>query len=141
MPKQCPLQVSINLDSNGNCENCTVKPLNQWSKAADFPVINHEYSGRQNTFIYAATSSGSRQALPHFPFDTVVKLNTLDESTRTWSVGTRRFVGEPIFVPGSGTQEDDGYILVVEVSNLLKCEMYEIKIHADVFLISHTIST
>ncbi|KAE9445908.1 hypothetical protein C3L33_22186, partial [Rhododendron williamsianum] len=108
------VQVSINLDSNGNCENCTVKPLNQWSKAADFPVINHEYSGRQNTFIYAATSSGSRQALPHFPFDTVVKLNTLDESTRTWSVGTRRFVGEPIFVPGSGTQEDDGYILVVE---------------------------
>ncbi|KAG5538678.1 hypothetical protein RHGRI_019292 [Rhododendron griersonianum] len=108
------VQVSINLDSNGNCENCTVKPLNQWSKAADFPVINHEYSGRQNTFIYAATSSGCRQALPHFPFDTVVKLNTLDESTRTWSVGTRRFVGEPIFVPGSGTQEDDGYILVVE---------------------------
>ncbi|KAH7862767.1 hypothetical protein Vadar_009218 [Vaccinium darrowii] len=97
-----------------NFQKLFVKPLNQWSKPADFPVINQEYSGRKNSYIYAATSSGARPALPHFPFDTVVKLNTLDNSTRTWSVGTRRFVGEPIFVPSGTTQEDDGYILVVE---------------------------
>nr|AKM06055.1 CCD7 [Jatropha curcas] len=61
-----------------------------------------------------STSSGSRRALPHFPFDTVVKLNALDKSTNTWSVGARRFIGEPVFVPKKG-EEDDGYLLIVEL--------------------------
>nr|AVZ45822.1 carotenoid cleavage dioxygenase 7 [Camellia sinensis] len=109
------VQVSINLDANGECQECSVKPLNEWSKASDFPVINQDYSGAKNTYIYAATTSGSRQALPHFPFDTVLKLNTLNKSIHTWSVGSRRFIGEPIFVPkGNQEEEDDGYILVVE---------------------------
>ncbi|KAL7203809.1 hypothetical protein ACSBR2_016959 [Camellia fascicularis] len=109
------VQVSINLDANGECQECSVKPLNEWNKASDFPVINQDYSGAKNTYIYAATTSGSRQALPHFPFDTVLKLNTLNKSIHTWSVGSRRFIGEPIFVPkGTQEEEDDGYILVVE---------------------------
>ncbi|CAL5331342.1 unnamed protein product [Camellia sinensis] len=109
------VQVSINLDADGECQECSVKPLNEWNKASDFPVINQDYSGAKNTYIYAATTSGSRQALPHFPFDTVLKLNTLNKSIHTWSVGSRRFIGEPIFVPkGNQEEEDDGYILVVE---------------------------
>ncbi|CAL5381361.1 unnamed protein product [Camellia sinensis] len=109
------VQVSINLDANGECQECSVKPLNEWNKASDFPVINQDYSGAKNTYIYAATTSGSRQALPHFPFDTVLKLDTLNKSIHTWSVGSRRFIGEPIFVPkGNQEEEDDGYILVVE---------------------------
>ncbi|CAK9146221.1 unnamed protein product [Ilex paraguariensis] len=107
------VQVSINLDTQGNCQKCCVNPIKQWSKSSDFPIINPEYSGSKNEYVYAATSSGSRQALPHFPFDTVVKLNTSNKSTHTWSVGNRRFIGEPIFVP-KGTEEDDGYLLVVE---------------------------
>ncbi|GMP42740.1 hypothetical protein CsSME_00012379 [Camellia sinensis var. sinensis] len=111
------VQVSINLDANGECQECSVKSLNEWKKASDFPVINQDYSGAKNTYIYAATTSGSRQALPHFPFDTVLKLNTLNKSIHTWSVGSRRFIGEPIFVPkGTQEEEDNGYILVVEVS-------------------------
>lgn len=115
------VQVSIDLDGNGECERCTVNDLNKWSKPTDFPVINQEFSGCRNEYIYAATSSGSRQALPHFPFDTVVKLNTSDKTIRTWSTGRRRFIGEPIFVPKRTDQfqqqeEDDGYLLVVEVS-------------------------
>ncbi|XP_028120800.1 carotenoid cleavage dioxygenase 7, chloroplastic isoform X2 [Camellia sinensis] len=109
------VQVSINLDANGECQECSVKSLNEWKKASDFPVINQDYSGAKNTYIYAATTSGSRQALPHFPFDTVLKLNTLNKSIHTWSVGSRRFIGEPIFVPkGTQEEEDNGYILVVE---------------------------
>ncbi|XP_028101029.1 carotenoid cleavage dioxygenase 7, chloroplastic-like [Camellia sinensis] len=111
------VQVSINLDANGECQECSVKSLNEWKKASDFPVINQDYSGAKNTYIYAATTSGSSQALPHFPFDTVLKLNTLNKSIHTWSVGSRRFIGEPIFVPkGTQEEEDNGYILVVEVS-------------------------
>ncbi|KAL7121040.1 hypothetical protein ACP275_02G159000 [Erythranthe tilingii] len=108
------VQVNISLDSNGNCQKCGVKDLNQWNKPSDFPVINQEYSGTENTYIYAATSSGSRRALPHFPFDTVVKLNTADKSTQTWSTGKRRFIGEPIFISKGTKAEDDGYLLVVE---------------------------
>ncbi|KAF5952876.1 hypothetical protein HYC85_010820 [Camellia sinensis] len=109
------VQVSINLDANGECQECSVKSLNEWKKASDFPVINQDYSGAKNTYIYAATTSGSRQALPHFPFDTVLKLNTLNKSIHTWSVGSRRFIGEPIFVPkGTQEEEDNGYILVIE---------------------------
>lgn len=110
------MQVSISLDTNGTCQNCNVNPLNQWDKASDFPIINQNYSGSKNTYVYAATTSGSRQSLQHFPFDTVVKMNTADESVHTWSVGSRRFIGEPIFVP-KGTKEDEGYLLVVEVKN------------------------
>ncbi|KAM7512145.1 hypothetical protein LguiB_011020 [Lonicera macranthoides] len=109
------VQVSINLDSGGNCERCSVDLLNEWDKTTDFPIINHHYSGRQNKHIYAATSSGLRKALPHFPFDTVVKLNTANNITATWSVGSRRFIGEPIFIP-KGIEEDDGYLLVVELT-------------------------
>ncbi|XVF22822.1 hypothetical protein REPUB_Repub12eG0204000 [Reevesia pubescens] len=107
------VQLSINLDSDGNCQECCVENLNQWNKPSDFPTINPDFSGKKNAYIYASTSSGSRQTLPHFPFDTVVKLNLSTKTANTWSAGARRFIGEPIFVP-SGTEEDDGYILVVE---------------------------
>lgn len=117
------LQVSIQLDQNGTCGKCGVKPLNRWDKSSDFPVINQNFSGSKNSYVYAATTSGSRQSLQHFPFDTVVKLNTVDESVSTWSVGDRRFIGEPIFVP-KGTEEGEGYLLVVEVSTLLMYFFY-----------------
>ncbi|KAF3440062.1 hypothetical protein FNV43_RR18340 [Rhamnella rubrinervis] len=107
------IQVSIRLDANGVCQKCKVEPLNQWDKSSDFPVINPAFSGRKNTYIYAAASSGSRPALPHFPFDMVAKLNVSNKLVRTWSVGSRRFVGEPIFIP-NGAEEDDGYPLAVE---------------------------
>ncbi|TXG59840.1 hypothetical protein EZV62_014413 [Acer yangbiense] len=107
------VQFSINLDSNGNCQKCSVETLIEWKNPSDFPVINPLFSGKKNSCIYAATSSGSRQNLPHFPFDTVVKLNVVTKSSSTWYVGPRTFIGEPIFV-SKGIEEDDGYLLVVE---------------------------
>ncbi|XP_065864301.1 carotenoid cleavage dioxygenase 7, chloroplastic [Euphorbia lathyris] len=107
------VEISIKLDGDGSCQKCIVEPLNQWTKPADFPIINPEFSGDENTYVYAATSTGNRRTLPHFPFDTVVKMNLSNMSTQTWSVGARRFIGEPIFVSKHG-QEDDGYLLVVE---------------------------
>lgn len=94
-------------------------------------MINPSFSGKKNKYVYAATTLGSRKSLPHFPFDTVVKvdLSSSDNddhnnhhSVKTWSVGSRRFIGEPIFVPKTSHhddngEEDDGYLLVVEVSN------------------------
>ncbi|XP_051144299.1 carotenoid cleavage dioxygenase 7, chloroplastic-like [Andrographis paniculata] len=108
------VQVSIELDSEGKCQSCDVKDLNRWARAADFPVINPAFSGAGNGYVYAATTSGSRRTLPHFPFHSVLKLNLNDGSSHTWSAGRRTFVGEPIFVPVDGGGEQDGYILVVE---------------------------
>ena len=113
------MQVSIKLDAEANFQKCYVGPLiNQWKRSTDFLVINPTFSGNKNKYIYAATSSGSHQTLPHFPFDTVVKLNVLNQSIHTWSVGRRRFIGEPIFIP-KGDEEEGGYLLVVEVRNVL----------------------
>lgn len=127
------MQVSIHLDTSGTCQKCGVKPLNQWDKSSDFPAINQNFSGSKNSYVYAATTSGSRKSLQHFPFDTVVKLNTVDESVSTWSVGNRRFIGEPIFVP-KGTEEGEGYLLVVEVSKLQKIKLFTFVIAACYFL-------
>ncbi|CAA2954237.1 carotenoid cleavage dioxygenase 7, chloroplastic [Olea europaea subsp. europaea] len=108
------LWVSINLEQNGNYQKCCVNYLNQWNKAIDFPATNQDFCGRKNTYVYAATTSGLRQALPNFPFDTIVKLTTNYNTLHsTWSTRRRRFIGEPIFIPKGG-EEDDGYLLEVE---------------------------
>lgn len=109
------VHVTIKLDSNGNYHECSMENMNEWNKPSDFPIINPEFSGKKNTCIYAATSSGTRRALPHFPFDMVMKLNLSSKTVSTWSAGARRFIGEPIFVPKGTEEEEDGYILVVEV--------------------------
>ncbi|XP_028753454.1 carotenoid cleavage dioxygenase 7, chloroplastic-like [Neltuma alba] len=110
------VQVSIKLDGDEKCEECSVKRVKEWEKSSDFPVINPAFSGKKNRYVYAATTLGSRKALPHFPFDAVVKLDLSSGCVQTWSVGSRRFVGEPIFVPKTtcAEEEDDGYLLVVE---------------------------
>lgn len=110
--------MSISLSKNGDCERCSVEPLNQWTKASDFPAINPTFSGLKHNYLYAAVSSGCRQALPSFPFDMIVKLDVDTNTVKTWSAGNRRFVGEPVFVP-NGDEEDAGYLLVVEVGKLL----------------------
>lgn len=110
------MQVSIKLDSDYNCQECDVKPMKKWQKSSDFPATNPTFSGKKNKYLYAATTLGSRKTLPCFPFDTVVKLDleTTESVAQTWTAGSRRFIGEPIFVP-KGDEEDDGYLLVVEV--------------------------
>ncbi|XP_019433092.1 PREDICTED: carotenoid cleavage dioxygenase 7, chloroplastic [Lupinus angustifolius] len=107
------IQVSIKLDSDYNCQECNVKPMQNWKKSSDFPIINPSFSGKKNRYLYAATTLGSRKTLPSFPFDTVVKLDLVNDCVQTWTVESRRFIGEPIFVP-KGHDEDDGYLLVVE---------------------------
>ncbi|MQM13634.1 hypothetical protein Taro_046560 [Colocasia esculenta] len=111
------VKISIRMDSDGNCRQCSVREASDWwNKPADFPAINPAYSGSRNNYLYAGTASGSRRFLPHFPFDSVAKLNCTDGSVATWSAGRRRFIGEPMFVPrrGCAAGEDDGYVLVVE---------------------------
>ncbi|WVZ86629.1 hypothetical protein U9M48_033382 [Paspalum notatum var. saurae] len=108
------MQVSVDLDKRGACRGVSVRRLSdQWTRPADFPAINPSFANRRNRFIYAGAASGLRRFLPYFPFDSVVKIDVADGSTRLWSAAGRRFVGEPVFVPAGG-REDDGYVLLVE---------------------------
>ncbi|KAK1286212.1 hypothetical protein QJS10_CPB20g01432 [Acorus calamus] len=107
-------QISIKMDKKGKCQDCSITASEQWKKPSDFPAINPSFSGIKNSHIYVATTSRFRKHLPHFPFDSVAKLECdLDKPVAIWSTGNRRFIGEPVFVP-KGVEEDDGYVLVVE---------------------------
>ncbi|KAK8964219.1 hypothetical protein KSP40_PGU000802 [Platanthera guangdongensis] len=110
------VKISIKLDQSGVCRFCgAANSSSGWSWPADFPTINGTLAGQRNEFMYAGTASGTRRFLPHFPFDSVVKLNCIDGTVASWCAGKRKFIGEPIFVArGEGGGEDDGYILVVE---------------------------
>ncbi|KAK1306650.1 hypothetical protein QJS10_CPA10g00924 [Acorus calamus] len=107
-------QISIKMDKKGKCQDCSITPSEQWKKPSDFPAINPSFSGTKNSHIYVATTSRFRKHLPHFPFDSVVKLDSdLDKPVAIRAAGHRQFIGEPVFVP-KGAEEDDGYVLVVE---------------------------
>ncbi|KAK9742772.1 hypothetical protein RND81_03G196300 [Saponaria officinalis] len=109
------VEVSIKIQNNGGYRECTIQNLNNRSKSSDFPIINPQLSGYKHRYVYAATCSGSRHTLPHFPFDAIVKFDTLNKSSRTWFCGNRRFVGEPMFVSRDHQlSEDNGYLLVIE---------------------------
>ncbi|XP_062184472.1 carotenoid cleavage dioxygenase 7, chloroplastic-like [Phragmites australis] len=108
------VQVSMDLDKKGACRGCSVRRLSdQCNKPADFPTINPNFANRRNRFVYSGAASGSRRFLPHFPFDSVVKVDVSDGSARWWSTVGRTFIGEPVFIP-TGGREDDGYVLLVE---------------------------
>jgi hypothetical protein len=105
--------------------------------ACDFPALNPLIAGSRQEHTYLAAASGRRQALPYFPFDTLVKISGHDATeakVSSWFAGKRSFVGEPIFVPRSNAkspdspdfQEDDGYLLTIQVStqiiiHFMKC--------------------
>ena len=111
------------MDGDGNGNDCAVRQASDtWKKPADFPAINPAFSGLKNEFMYAGTTSGARRFLPDFPFDSIAKINCSGGAAATWTAGRRRFVGEPVFVPrrSSASDEDDGYILVVEVRLLIQ---------------------
>ncbi|XP_020587311.1 carotenoid cleavage dioxygenase 7, chloroplastic [Phalaenopsis equestris] len=118
------VKISIHLDASGECRSCTIaNSSSKWSWPADFPAINGAFAGQRNKFMYAGTASGTRRFLPHFPFDSVVKINCFDGTVSSWCAGRRMFIGEPIFIPKVGAvEEDDGYILTVEYAvSKLRC--------------------
>lgn len=109
------VQISIVLDAKGTCHWCTVgNSSRQWNKPADFPIINPIKSGKSNRFMYASSTTGSRKFLPHFPYDSVIKLDCSNGVVKSWWPGSRRFVGEPMFISKRTADEEDGYIIVVE---------------------------
>ncbi|KAL2892513.1 Carotenoid cleavage dioxygenase 7 chloroplastic [Bienertia sinuspersici] len=108
------MQVFITLDKNRSNPKCSVSCLNKQAKSSDFPVINPTYSGYKHRYVYTASSSGSHKTFSHFPFDTISKLDNLTKKTTSWSPGSRRFVGEPMYVCKGSFVEDNGYLLVIE---------------------------
>ena len=82
------MQVSIQLDADGNFQKCCVGAFElSMEKVNRFSCyktsILQEKKKKKKKNIYAATFSGSRQTFPHFPFDTIMKLNVLNQFVHT----------------------------------------------------------
>ncbi|KAL9234360.1 hypothetical protein vseg_009240 [Gypsophila vaccaria] len=108
------IEVCIKIQRENDHPRFSIQNLNNWNKSSDFPITNPQYSGQKHRYVYAATCSGSRHTLLHFPFDTIVKHDTLNKLSYTWFSGSRKFVGEPMFVSRDRFSENDGYLLVIE---------------------------
>ncbi|KAK8946082.1 hypothetical protein KSP40_PGU016367 [Platanthera guangdongensis] len=124
------VQISIMLNSNGACSWCTIaNSSSHWNKPADFPIINPLNSGQSHRFMYASSTTGSRKLLPYFPYDSVIKLDCDTGIVKSWCPGSRSFIGEPMFISKKTTEEEDGYIVVVEYA-VLKQRCYLVVLDA-----------
>ncbi|KAI0500969.1 hypothetical protein KFK09_019187 [Dendrobium nobile] len=109
------VKISIELDAEGSCLLCSiVDSATQWKNLVDFPVINPTNSGKANRFMYACSTSGYREFLPHFPFDIVVKFDFSNGIKKSLCTESRKFIGEPMFISKNAKDEEDGYIVVIE---------------------------
>ncbi|XP_010692117.1 carotenoid cleavage dioxygenase 7, chloroplastic isoform X2 [Beta vulgaris subsp. vulgaris] len=108
------VEISIKINRNKRSQECSVACIKKQAKSSDFPIINPQCSGYKHRYVYAAASSGSHQTLSHFPFDSILKFDNLTKRVSIWSPGSRRFVGEPMFVSKRSFVEDNGYLLVIE---------------------------
>lgn len=80
-----------------------------WDGPCEYPRIDERLTGRRHRCGYLACGGGPgtgdlfHRGLARFDVET--------GRATTWSAGPRCAVGEPVFAPGSGGGEDDGYIL------------------------------
>ncbi|KAG9452202.1 hypothetical protein H6P81_005106 [Aristolochia fimbriata] len=107
-------RVTVEMNEKKDSGHCSIEPLStQWNRSGELPTINPRFSGTRNKYMYFCTSSGYRSSLPHFPFDSISKIDVEKGSVAIWCAEHRRYVGEAFFIP-RGDEEDDGYLLLVE---------------------------
>lgn len=46
--RACMMQVSIEINAEGERQKCSVESLNNWTQPTDFPVINLKFFERKN---------------------------------------------------------------------------------------------
>jgi all-trans-8'-apo-beta-carotenal 15,15'-oxygenase len=80
-------------------------------RCCEFPTINPTKVGHPYRYVYlgaAATLDGNA------PLQSVLKLDLEKGTQQLWTAAPTGYVNEPIFVPRpGGTQEDDGWLLVM----------------------------
>jgi torulene dioxygenase len=78
----------------------------------ELPRINPEYAGKLYRYAY-----GIHSKQKGYFADSIIKVDTDDQSVKVWTPETRHLPSEPIFAkrPG-GEGEDDGVLLTVVMS-------------------------
>jgi carotenoid cleavage dioxygenase len=80
-------------------------------ECSEFPTINDAYAGKKHRYVYAALGEPGM-----FLFRGFVKTDTLTGKKTQFELPKGVFASEAPFAPsGSGTQEDDGYIVTFTI--------------------------
>ncbi|MCP4503402.1 MAG: hypothetical protein GY822_26010 [Deltaproteobacteria bacterium] len=87
----------------------TWEPLSE--HGIDFPRFHPDHEGQQTPAVYGATRQDTRYS---DPFDSVIRVDLAGDgrAESLWTAPDNVFVGEPIFVPDSGS-DTEGHVLVV----------------------------
>jgi len=81
------------------------------NRACEFPTIHPNNVGKSYRYLYSAAA---HQATVNGPLQAILKLDLESQQKQLWSAAPRGFVGEPIFIPRTNSQqEDDGWLIVV----------------------------
>ncbi len=77
----------------------------------DFPRVHPAHDGLDTPLLFAATRADLRHS---DPFDSLIRVDLRDPERppALWTVGENAFVGEPLFVPTPG-RDDEGHVLAV----------------------------
>jgi all-trans-8'-apo-beta-carotenal 15,15'-oxygenase len=81
------------------------------SRCCEFPSIHPQNVGRPYRYLYIGAA---HHPTGNAPLQAILKIDLDSQERQLWSAAPRGFVGEPIFVPRPGSQqEDDGWVLVL----------------------------
>jgi all-trans-8'-apo-beta-carotenal 15,15'-oxygenase len=80
-------------------------------RCCEFPTINPANVGNPYRYVYM----GAAQTLDgNAPLQSIIKLDRETGTQQLWTAAPTGYVNEPVFVPRpGGTQEDDGWLIVV----------------------------
>lgn len=94
-----------------NLKDGTVQRKLIESRCCEFPSIHPKNVGRPYQYIYTGAAHGETG---NAPLQALLKIDLESGERQLWSAAPRGFVGEPIFVPRPGSQnEDDGWVLAL----------------------------
>ncbi len=80
-------------------------------RSVEFPIIAPSRMGRCHRHIYLGTT---HRPGPNAPLQAVLKLDLQTQTQQVYSFGPGCFIGEPLFIPKPGSQqEDEGWISVM----------------------------
>jgi all-trans-8'-apo-beta-carotenal 15,15'-oxygenase len=81
------------------------------SRCCEFPAINPANVGLPYRYVYLGAAQASTG---NAPLQSLLKLDLETGAQQLWTAAPTGYVGEPIFIPRpNGTQEDDGWLLVM----------------------------
>ncbi|GCL35218.1 carotenoid oxygenase family protein [Sphaerospermopsis sp. FACHB-1094] len=80
-------------------------------RACEFPTIHPNNVGRPYRYLYIAAA---HNPIGNAPLQAIMKVDLATEKREIWSAAPRGFMGEPIFIPRSNSQqEDEGWVIAL----------------------------